>query len=465
MTERPPPLADPFAERGRVRRSMRDWAVDTLLFLLAAVVTLLLSMLVWTDPALSPPMAMLDQVLGGLACAALWLRRRWPVGLALALAALSTFSMLVAAAGLVAVFTVVVHRRFPIAAPVVGLHLLAILPYTLLRPDPDLSFWASVLVSVLVYALVVAWGLFVRARRQLVLSLRERVRRAEVEAALREERARGAERERIAREMHDVLAHRISLLSLYAGGLEFRPDAPAADISRAAGAIRSSAHQALEDLREVIGVLRGGPEDAVPERPQPTLTDVPELVAECRRAGMEIELAMPEPAAEPPGGLGRNAYRIIQEGLTNARKHAPGSAVRVTVSGGPGEGLVVDVANAGPARPVAAGARAATKGVRHTATAVPRGGAAPAPGLGDGGALPGGVSPAPGRSAAARGSAVAVPDAAPPVVAVPAAAGLPGSGTGLIGLAERASLTGGRLDHGPADGGGFRLRAWLPWPA
>ncbi|ETK36267.1 sensor histidine kinase [Microbispora sp. ATCC PTA-5024] len=459
MTERPPPLADPFAERGRVRRSMRDWVVDTLLFLLAAVVTLLLSMLVWTDPALSPPMAMLDQVLGGLACAALWLRRRWPVGLAIALAALSTFSMLVAAAGLVAVFTVVVHRRFPIAAPVVGLHLLAILPYTMLRPDPDLSFWASVLVSVLVYALVVAWGLFVRARRQLVLSLRERVRRAEVEAALREERARGAERERIAREMHDVLAHRISLLSLYAGGLEFRPDAPAEDISRAAGAIRSSAHQALEDLREVIGVLRGSAEEAVPERPQPTLADVPELVAECRRAGMEIELAMPAPAAEPPGGLGRNAYRIIQEGLTNARKHAPGSAVRVTVSGGPGEGLVVGVVNAGPARPVSAGARAATKGFRHTATAGSCGEAAPAPGIGGGVARaagpPGGTSPGPGRSAA-------VPV---PAVAVPAVAGLPGSGTGLIGLAERASLAGGRLDHGPADGGGFRLRAWLPWPA
>ena len=84
--------------------------------------------------------------------------------------------------------------------------------------------------------------MFVRARRQLVLSLRERAERAEAEQQLRVSQARHLERTRIAREMHDVLAHRISLLSLHAGALEFRPDAPPAEVARAAGVIRASAH-------------------------------------------------------------------------------------------------------------------------------------------------------------------------------------------------------------------------------
>ncbi|MBP2702470.1 sensor histidine kinase [Microbispora sp. RL4-1S] len=406
------------ARRGRARRTARDWIADILIFLLASVVTLALSMMLWTDPAVPPPVALADQVVGALACAALWLRRRWPAGLALALVPFGTFSLVVAAAVCVAVFTVVVYRPFRIAGPVVALHLLTTLPYTVLRPDPDLSFWGGLLVSALLFAVLVAWGLFARARRQLVLSLRERVERAEVEAALREERARSAERERIAREMHDVLAHRISLLSLYAGGIEYRPDAPPEQIHRAAATIRAGAHQALEDLREVIGVLRGGAAEAEPERPQPTLADVRGLVEECREAGMRITLTMPGWPGEPPGGLGRNAYRIVQEGLTNARKHAPEAPVGVCLSGGAGEGLTVEVRNALSAGPPA-------RAVRSVAVHV---GDAPASGNGLG------------------------------------RAGLPGSGTGLIGLAERVGLAGGRLEHGPF-GGDFRLLVWLPWPA
>ena len=114
--------------------------------------------------------------------------------------------------------------------------------------------------------------MFVRARRQLVLSLRERADRAEAEQQLHVEQARQQERARIAREMHDVLAHRISLLSMHAGALEFRPDAPPEEVARAAGIVRASAHQALQDLREVIGVLREEPAvNGGPERPQPTL--------------------------------------------------------------------------------------------------------------------------------------------------------------------------------------------------
>src|SRR6185369_8323313 len=124
----------------------------------------------------------------------------------------------------------------------------------------------------LVPAVVVAWGMFRRSRRQ---AQRERERRAGAEEQLRVEQIRHAERTRIAREMHDVLAHRISLLSLHAGALEFRPDAAPEEIASAAAVIRASAHQALEDLRAVIGLLRDGMPAEAPQPPQPTLAALP----------------------------------------------------------------------------------------------------------------------------------------------------------------------------------------------
>jgi signal transduction histidine kinase len=263
--------------------------------------------------------------------------------------------------------------------------------------EDDVPYFVTIAIGVLASAFVVAWGMFVRARRQLVLSLRDRAERAEAEQQLRVEQARQQERARIAREMHDVLAHRISLLSLHAGALEFRPDAPADEVARAAGVIRASAHEALEDLRTVIGVLREGPSDE-PERPQPTLADLPALIGESRDAGMHVryDARLADPAAVP-AAAGRNAYRIVQEGLTNARKHAHGAAVEVSVAGEEGAGLTIEIRNR----------------------------------------LPVGVG----------------------------AAAIPGAGTGIVGLAERTSLAGGKLEHGRTAGGDWRLWAWLPWPA
>ena len=170
----------------------------------------------------------------------------------------------------------------------------------------------------------------------MLLSLRERAERAEAAQQLQIEQAQHLERERIAREMHDVLAHRISLLSLHAGALEFRPDAPPEEIARAAGVIRASAHQALQDLREVIGVLRESPDGAAPERPQPTLADLPDLVEESRAAGMRVQLqnAIAD-LTDVPAGVGRSAYRIVQEGLTNAqtRPGDPGADIRRRCAG------------------------------------------------------------------------------------------------------------------------------------
>jgi len=165
---------------------------------------------------------------------------------------------------------------------------------------------------------------------------------------------RAAERQRIAREMHDVLAHRLSLLSVHAGALEFHPDAPAEEVAEAAGVIRESARSALEELRDVIGVLREEGSEDPTQPPQPTLADLPALVAESRAAGMRLSARIELGDATPLAAVGRTAYRIAQEGLTNARKHAPGAAVTLTVRA-PGGGLEVEVRSLAPVA-VAAGA-------------------------------------------------------------------------------------------------------------
>jgi signal transduction histidine kinase len=180
----------------------------------------------------------------------------------------------------------------------------------------------------------------VRARRELVRSLHEQADRAGDEA-------RAAERQRIAREMHDVLAHRLSLLSVHAGALEFNPDAPAEEVAEAAGVIRESARAALDELSDVIGVLREDTGESLTQPPQPTLADLAALVEESRAAGMRITAQIELGDAAAPAAVGRTAYRIAQEGLTNARKHAPGAAVTLTVHAPDGD-LQVEVRSLAP---------------------------------------------------------------------------------------------------------------------
>ncbi|GAB3961933.1 histidine kinase [Actinoallomurus acanthiterrae] len=383
----------------RVRRSARDWAVDIACFVLAVLFgTLVLFLTTQGSPPPGHPPRLPDVIVGALGCLALWMRRRRPVELGVVLGLLGLVSAMVTGAACIALFTVAVHRRFRTVAFVALVHLAVGVVYGATFPDPKKSYWSEVgsgaVFTVIIVAGVVAWGMFVRARRQLILSLHERALRAESEQQLRVKQARHQERARIAREMHDVLAHRISLLSVHAGALEFRPGAPSEEIAKAAGVIRASAHQALQDLREVIGVLREDGTEDTPERPQPNIADLPTLIDESRRAGMAVryENRLPDLGAVPTG-IGRSAYRTVQEALTNARKHAPDATVSVVVDGSAGADLTIDVRN--------------------------------------------------------------------PLVN--AASGIPGSGTGLIGLAERATLSGGRLEHGPTPDGEFLVRAWLPW--
>ena len=330
------------------RRSRRDWAVDATLFTFAVVFVLVTGLLRRDSLVPEPEWLLdLDQVVGALGCAALWWRRRWPTLLAVALGLASAAFETVAGAGLVALFTVAVHQRPARTAWLFALSLVTGACFVVLRPDPDGAPAGLVLMlGLALQSATVGWGLFVRHRRQLISSLRERADRAGAEAELRVEQAQRRARDEIARELHDVLGHRLSLLSVHAGALEYRPGAPPEDVSRAAAVIRENAHLALQDLREVVGVLRA----PAGELPQPTLADMPRLVAESRRAGMAASLTQ-EVTTSVPEHLGRTVHRTVQEALTNARKHAAGSAVTVRVAGEPGHGLEVEVVDDGPSVP------------------------------------------------------------------------------------------------------------------
>ncbi|MFH9727429.1 sensor histidine kinase [Streptomyces sp. NPDC017254] len=333
----------------RPRRTVRDWIVDISLFLLAAFVGLIAADT--SAEYTSETVTLVDQLLGAAACCALWLRRRWPTGLAIALSLLNVVAPVAAGALLASLFSVAVRRPFREVAWIGALAVAASTVQAFVRPDPTTNTGLSIGLGFILILLVTAWGMLVRSRRQLVEALRERARRAEAEAELRAAQAQRLAREAIAREMHDVLAHRLTLLSVHAGALEFRPDAPPEQVARAAGVIRDSAHEALQDLREIIGVLRAPGENGDGgDRPQPTLATLDALIDESREAGAEVVLdtTVDDPSAVP-AATGRTVYRIAQEGLTNARKHAPGTTVTVTVRGRPGEGLTVDIHNPAPA--------------------------------------------------------------------------------------------------------------------
>ena len=141
--------------------------------------------------------------------------------------------------------------------------------------------------------------------------------------------------------MHDVLGHRLSLLSLHAGALEYRPEAPPAELTAAAGTVREQAQLALRDLRAIVGVLRE--DGAEPTNPQPTLADLPALVAESTMAGMRLDAHLD--VAASPNPAGRHAYRIVQEALTNARRHAPGELVELRVAADATRGITITASN------------------------------------------------------------------------------------------------------------------------
>jgi len=247
--------------------------------------------------------------------------------------------------------------------------------------------------------LVVGLGFSVRARRQRLLAAEARAAAAE---RTRDEEARRqveAERLRIARELHDVLAHSISTINVQAGVASHLLDQQPDQARSALRAIREQSREAMRELRATIGVLRQPGEPAAPLDPAPGLGQLDSLVASMRRAGLAVEVSVAGDPSTLPPAVDLIAYRIVQESLTNVLRHTPASTATVSLARLP-DALVIRVDDDG------AGAASVVAGV----------------GGGDGA----------------------------------------GGGHGITGMRERAIAIGGELAAGPRAGGGFRVSARLP---
>ncbi|WP_017582172.1 sensor histidine kinase [Nocardiopsis valliformis] len=241
----------------------------------------------------------------------------------------------------VAVYSHAVHARGPLSPVLWSLGYTAAMAFVY-RDEPGGTGFMAVMLLLLLLAL----GLYVGTRRQLVDGLRERAERLDRERHLLAEQAVSAERNRIAREMHDVVAHRVSLIVLHAGGLEVSTSDPRA--LEVAGLIRGTGRQALGELRDILGVLRQQPAGPPPTQPQPALAQVRELVDEWCEAGMRIDLRGGIPDGDGiPLAAQRTAFQVVKEGVTNAAKHAAGAEVRVSIHHNAGA-LAVEVANGVP---------------------------------------------------------------------------------------------------------------------
>ena len=323
-------------------------------------------------------------------------RRSHPVLVNVVINLLAPCSASIGGPATLALMSLATRRRWREIIPISVLAFASgIAQISIMEPEVEtLAFSIPFIMAII--AVTVGWGLYIGSRRELVAGLRERAQRNEAEQAAKVLQARNAERTRIAREMHDVMAHRISLVTMHAGALAYRDDLDAKQVKETAALIQQTSHQALEELREVLGLLREDAGDALPEPPQPEAADIQALVAETIAAGMTVRFDQDIDLPAVPTSMGRTLYRVTQESLTNARKHAPGVAVDLQLRGNPSDGVTFRISN-----PLPVGAA---------------------------------LAPQP-----------------------------PKSGLGLVGLAERAALAGGRLDH-RREGQSFVVEGWLPWP-
>ncbi|WP_298891394.1 histidine kinase [uncultured Serinicoccus sp.] len=268
------------------------------------------------------------------------------------------------------------------------------------QTDPvDFNVYAASVVYLVVIVLPVVVGFWLRARHEIDDTRHEvEVERATA-GALSAELSRQGERELIAREVHDVIGHRLSLLVLHAGGIEVAAgDDP--ELRNSARAVRDNAQRAMDDLRSLVGVLRdpvAGASDA-PLSPVSvrSLAQLSSVIDDMADAGVPVaSTVFLHSADQADPVLAHSVYRIVQELLTNARKHAPTELVRLQVSGGPGEGIRIESSNPTSAR-------------------------------------------------------------------VPVLAGVEGLGSGLRGIDERVEILGGTSEVS-TDGGRFRVTVTLPW--
>ncbi|MDN3023123.1 histidine kinase [Streptomyces sp. S.PB5] len=377
-------------------------------------------------------------VFGLLAGSALLVRRKWPIAVVLVSIAITPAQMgyLMAIVGLYTLAASELPRR--IIGSLAGMSLVGqmIVMFVQLRQGAhsgdglELGEWfvpfAAVTIAIGLTAPPLLLGLYVGARRRLMESLRERADSLERELQLLAERAeeraewaRNEERTRIAREMHDVVAHRVSLMVVHAAALQAVARKDPEKAVRNAALVGDMGRQALTELREMLGVLRSGDggkgvrADSVPlaavgvaaaaaasravdESDGPCLSELEELIGQSAAAGMVVDLTVEGDVRVYGADIEQTAYRVVQEALTNVHKHAAGAKTHVRLA--------------------------------HRRSEI----------------------------------AMQVENEPPPEVSVASSARLPSGGNGLVGMKERVAALGGVFVSGPTDAGGFRVSAVIP---
>ncbi|AJT70126.3 hypothetical protein T261_8534 [Streptomyces lydicus] len=264
------------------------------------------------------------------------LRRRWPV-----LAAVSTTAGAVLLGSVFPLLVVLFYRasrgRFAFEGLCV---VVAMIGSSLAHPGN--SLWMTRKYGPLVVLLLaVVIGLWTGNRRRHIASLAEQVNRLRVERELRAEQARLEERTRIAAEMHDVLAHRLTVIALHTGALKRRAADLPEPVADRIGLLRTASTDALSDLRDVLGVLRGHGTGEMPASRAPGLPELSTVIDEARAAGQQVEAVIEGDPGSVPASHRLAIHRLVQEALTNARKHAAGTTARLTVRYGPPQSMVV----------------------------------------------------------------------------------------------------------------------------
>ncbi|MGW2031262.1 sensor histidine kinase [Streptomyces argyrophylli] len=378
-------------------------------------------------------------VFGLVAGSVLLVRRKWPIAVVLVAIAITPAQMgfLMGVVGLYTLAACELPRR--VIGVLSGMSLLGTAVVTFVRVRQDMSRgdltlgdwfvpFAAVTTALGLTAPPVLLGLYVGARRRLMESLRERADSLERELQLLAERAeeraewaRNEERTRIAREMHDVVAHRVSLMVVHAAALQAVARKDPEKAVRNAALVGDMGRQALTELREMLGVLRAGegagrraasaPLAVVGEAAAaaasrvaevegaaegPCLSELDELIGQSAAAGMVVDLSVEGEVRPYAAEVEQTAYRVVQEALTNVHKHAAGAKTHVRLA--------------------------------HRVSEI----------------------------------AMQVENEPPPEPASASAAGLPSGGNGLVGMRERVVALGGVFVSGPTDAGGFRVSAVIP---
>ncbi|MGK5682838.1 histidine kinase [Actinoplanes sp. URMC 104] len=359
------------------RDVLLDGVLLTVLVAAAALGGVLTALVVKDQPL--PPYAWVVVALQLLTSAVVLVRRRRPTAVAVTIVGSAMAQTLVAFAAPLdvgeALLSVsawvpvalsvavenVTERGVPRARSTLVWVLIGVLTLVSVRPwAPTTSFVVNGLLHSAVAPLV---ALYLAARRRKLQLLQERADRAEREQWWLAEQARADERARLATELHDLVAHRVTLMTLRAGAMSV--NAPDDDTRAAAEELRSNGALALDELRELVGVLRRGGRTTEAPLDEPAVPPLAELVDEAGRAGQAVEFVEVGERSQVSRVTGRTAYRVVREALTNARKHASGAAVRVDAEYRPDQIRIVVRNGAGSPAPGANGSGTGLAGLRE----------------------------------------------------------------------------------------------------